>query len=163
MKDVRTANGWYTFNIMKTVIQRVSRASVKVDGEVTGAIENGFLVLAGFQDSDDLESVKAMAGKISRLRIFQDEAGKMNRSLLDTGGAVLSISQFTLYADCHKGNRPSFANAGSPAHAEQMYGLFNKALRELGLRVEEGIFGADMKVELLNDGPVTVILDSKEI
>ena len=149
--------------IMKAVIQRVKHASVAVEGKITGAIEEGFLVLAGFQDSDDAASVRAMASKISRLRIFSDASGRMNLSLLDIGGQVLSISQFTLYADCHKGNRPSFAKAGSPAHAEQMYSLFNSALRECGLAVEEGIFGADMKVELLNDGPVTVILDSKEI
>lgn len=148
---------------MKAVIQRVTHASVRVDGRITGEIENGFLVLAGFQDTDDEKNVKTMAAKISRLRIFSDAAGKMNLSLLDTGGAVLSISQFTLYADCHKGNRPSFTNAGSPAYAEAMYQKFNEALRDTGLRVEEGVFGADMKVELLNDGPVTVILDSKEI
>ena len=148
---------------MKAVIQRVTHASVRVNGRITGEIGNGFLVLAGFQDTDDEKSVKTMAAKISRLRIFQDAAGKMNLSLSDTGGAMLSISQFTLYADCRKGNRPSFTNAGSPAYAQTMYQKFNEALRDTGLRVEEGVFGADMKVELLNDGPVTVILDSKEI
>ena len=148
---------------MKAVIQRVKHASVRVDGNITGEIGAGFLVLAGFQNADDETSVKAMAAKISRLRIFSDAEGKMNLSLIDIGGAVLSVSQFTLYADCHKGNRPSFSNAGSPAYAEEMYGKFNEALRALGLPVEEGVFGADMKVELFNDGPVTIVLDSKEI
>ncbi|MBR2677091.1 MAG: D-tyrosyl-tRNA(Tyr) deacylase [Solobacterium sp.] len=148
---------------MKAVIQRVREASVTVDGNLQGAIGTGFLVLAGFSDEDDETIVRGMADKIRRLRIFEDSQGKMNRSLEEVGGEVLSISQFTLYADCHKGNRPSFSGAGSPAHAEEMYQLFNKCLRENGLKVEEGIFAADMKVRLLNDGPVTIILDSKEV
>ena len=148
---------------MKAVIQRVSEASVTIEGSIHGAIGTGFLILAGFSDEDDEAVVRGMADKIRRLRIFEDEQGKMNRSLEDVGGEVLSISQFTLYADCHKGNRPSFSGAGSPAHAQQMYQLFNQYLRETGLKVEEGIFAADMKAHLLNDGPVTIILDSKEV
>ena len=153
----------YTLYRMKAVIQRVSEASVTIEGSIHGAIGTGFLILAGFSDEDDEAVVRGMADKIRRLRIFEDEQGKINRSLEDVGGEVLSISQFTLYADCHKGNRPSFSGAGSPAHAQQMYQLFNQYLRETGLKVEEGIFAADMKVRLLHDGPVTIILDSKEV
>lgn len=148
---------------MKAVIQRVSEASVTIDGKVHGAIGHGFLILAGFSDEDDEALVQSMADKIRRLRIFEDAEGKMNLSLENTGGAVLSISQFTLYADCRKGNRPGFSDAGSPAHASAMYQVFNNALRNYGIQVEEGIFGADMKVRLLNDGPVTIILDSQEV
>lgn len=148
---------------MRTVIQRVSHASVTIDGEIKGKIENGFLILVGIQDEDDENTVKKMAEKISRLRIFKDEHDKMNLSLKAIEGSVLSISQFTLYADCKKGNRPSFDHAGKPEHAKRMYLYFNTVLREMGFRVEEGIFGADMKVELLNDGPVTILLDSDEI
>ena len=148
---------------MKAVIQRVTEASVTIDGQVHGAIGRGFLVLAGFCDEDDEAVVTAMADKIRRMRIFEDENGKMNLALADVGGAVLSISQFTLYADCHKGNRPSFSAAGKPEHASRMYQVFNQALRDGGLQVEEGIFAADMKVRLLNDGPVTIMLDSKEV
>ena len=153
----------YTLYRMKAVIQRVSEASVTIEGSIHGAIGTGFLILAGFSDEDDEAVVRGMADKIRRLRIFEDEQGKMNRSLEDVGGEVLSISQFTLYADCHKGNRPSFVNAGDPAHASRLYQYFNQVLRDAGLTVEEGIFAADMKVHLLNDGPVTIILDSKEV
>ena len=148
---------------MKTVIQRVSEASVTIDGAVHGSIGTGYMILAGFQEDDDEAAVKAMAEKIRKLRIFEDENGKMNRSIEQVSGAILSISQFTLYADCKKGNRPSFAASGDPAHAEAMYHVFNQALRDAGIHVEEGIFAADMKVRLLNDGPVTIILDSKEV
>jgi len=154
---------WYTIRVMKTVVQRVSRASVTIDGNVHGAIEKGYMLLVGIKDEDDETVIAKMAEKIAKLRVFEDEAGKMNLSLSQVNGAVLSISQFTLYADCHKGNRPSFTKAGAPDHAEAMYLLFNKKLRELGFTVEEGIFGADMKVELINDGPVTILLDSDEI
>lgn len=148
---------------MKAVIQRVSEASVTIEGKVHGSIGTGFLILAGFCNEDDEALTAAMADKIRRLRIFEDENGKMNRSIEDVGGSILSISQFTLYADCHKGNRPSFVNAGDPAHASRLYQYFNQVLRDAGLTVEEGIFAADMKVRLLNDGPVTIILDSKEV
>ena len=145
------------------MIQRVSEASVTIEGKVHGSIGTGFLILAGFCNEDDEALTAAMADKIRRLRIFEDENGKMNRSIEDVGGSILSISQFTLYADCHKGNRPSFVNAGDPAHASRLYQYFTQVLRDAGLTVEEGIFAADMKVRLLNDGPVTIILDSKEV
>ena len=145
---------------MKTVIQRVTEASVEIDGRIHGAIEKGYMILVGICDSDIEETVRKMAAKISSLRIFEDENGKMNLNIHQVNGAVLSISQFTLYADCHKGNRPSFTGAGSPGHAQKLYLQFNEELRKLDLHVEEGIFGADMKVRLLNDGPVTIMLDS---
>jgi D-tyrosyl-tRNA(Tyr) deacylase len=141
----------------------VREAAVVIDGSVHGKIEQGFLLLVGIQDADDEATVRKMAEKISRLRVFEDEAGKMNLSLAQVGGAVLSISQFTLYADCHKGNRPSFDKAGKPDHARKMYAYFNDVMRELGHHVEEGIFAADMKVSLCNDGPVTIIMDSQEL
>ena len=138
-------------------------ATVVIDGSVHGKIDQGFLLLVGIQDADDEATVRKMAEKISRLRVFEDEAGKMNLSLAQVGGAVLSISQFTLYADCHKGNRPSFDKAGKPDHARKMYAYFNDVMRELGHHVEEGVFAADMKVSLCNDGPVTIIMDSQEL
>ena len=147
---------------MKVVIQRVSEASVTIDGEIHGKINKGFLLLVGIQDEDTEEVIHKMADKIYRLRIFEDENEKMNLSLAQVGGEILSISQFTLYADCRKGNRPSFSLAGKPEYAKKMYLAFNEYLRSLGLKVDEGIFGADMKVRLLNDGPVTILLDSKE-
>jgi D-tyrosyl-tRNA(Tyr) deacylase len=148
---------------MKAVIQRVREASVTIDGRLHGQIGTGFLILAGFTDEDTEEGVRHMAEKIARLRIFDDEEGKMNLALAAVNGSVLSISQFTLYADCAKGNRPSFTHAGRPEHASRMYAFFNACLRQQGLHVEEGIFGADMKVRLLNDGPVTIVLDSREV
>ncbi len=138
-------------------------ASVTIDGSVHGKIDRGYLLLVGIQDDDTEAIVRKTAEKISRLRIFEDEAGKMNLSLAQVNGSVLSISQFTLYADCHKGNRPSFDKAGKPDHAKKMYAYFNDVLRELGHHVEEGIFAADMKVSLCNDGPVTIVLDSDEL
>ena len=138
-------------------------ASVSIDGSVHGIIDRGYLLLVGIQDDDTEAIVRKTAEKISRLRIFEDEAGKMNLSLAQVNGSVLSISQFTLYADCHKGNRPSFDKAGKPDHAKKMYAYFNDVLRELGHHVEEGIFAADMKVSLCNDGPVTIVLDSDEL
>lgn len=148
---------------MKTVLQRCAYASVTIDGNVHGRIDDGFLILAGISGEDDEAVVRKMAEKVSKLRVFEDENGKMNLSILQTGGSILSISQFTLYADCRKGNRPGFDKAGNPSHAEKLYLYFNDVLRELGIHTEEGIFGAEMKVELLNDGPVTIILDSDEI
>ncbi len=148
---------------MKTVIQRVKRASVEIDGRIHGSIERGYMILVGISDTDDAAIVEKMAQKIAKLRIFEDENGKMNLNLEQINGKILSISQFTLYADCRKGNRPSFDGAGKPEHAEQMYLYFNACMRNEGYIVEEGIFGADMQVELLNDGPVTMILDSDEI
>lgn len=148
---------------MKVVVQRVSEASVTIEGEVHGKIGKGFLLLVGIKDEDTEETARKMADKISRLRIFVDENDKMNLSLAQVNGEILSISQFTLFADCKKGNRPSFARAGSPEHAERLYLYFDAYLRSLGLHVEEGIFAADMKVRLLNDGPVTILLDSDEL
>ena len=145
---------------MRTVIQRVSEASVTIDGSVHGAIGRGYMILVGIADSDDEAVINKMADKIARLRIFEDENGKMNLNLEQVSGAILSISQFTLYADCHKGTRPSFSKAGRPDHAKKMYLYFNDVMRRYGFDVQEGIFGADMKVRLLNDGPVTIVLDS---
>lgn len=148
---------------MRLVIQRVTEASVTINGEVHGAIDRGYMILVGAADSDDEAIVAKMADKVAKMRIFTDENDKMNLNLEQVSGAVLSISQFTLFADCKKGNRPSFSGAGKPEHAEKMYLYFNECLRKYGYRVEEGIFGADMKVRLLNDGPVTIILDSDVI
>lgn len=148
---------------MKLVVQRVTEASCTVDGKVTGSIGHGFMVLVGFGLQDDEATARKMAEKLSRLRIFDDEEGKINRSIFDVNGKILSISQFTLYANCCKGNRPSFTDALSGERAIRLYEYFNSCLRDLSLEVEEGIFGADMKISLVNDGPVTIILDSKEL
>lgn len=148
---------------MKVVIQRVSFASVKVDGNIIGAIDKGFLLLVGITHSDDEKIVEKVANKIINMRIFEDENQKMNKSLLDVDGAILSISQFTLYADCKKGNRPGFTNAAKPDAANALYEYFNELLSKQITKVESGEFGADMKVELLNDGPVTIVLDSEEL
>lgn len=145
---------------MRIVLQRVKEASVTIDGEVHGAINKGYMILVGFNNDDTHEIIDRLVEKVIHLRVFEDENQKMNRSLIDVEGSILSISQFTLYADCHKGNRPSFSYAGKPAIAEPLYMYFNEYLRKIGIHVEEGIFGADMKVDLLNDGPVTIILDS---
>jgi D-tyrosyl-tRNA(Tyr) deacylase len=143
---------------MRVVVQRVSRASVSVEGRVAGEIGSGLLVLLGVAAGDGEEEVVALAGKVARLRIFPDAEGRFDRSVLDAGGAVLAVSQFTLLADTAKGNRPSFTAAAPPAEAEALYDRFCAALRELGLRVESGVFGARMEVELVNDGPVTIVL-----
>lgn len=149
---------------MRLVLQRVKNASVTVDGSICGKIDAGFLVLVGFKEGDEESYIKPMAEKMAGLRVFEDEDEKMNLSLADVGGDILAVSQFTLYADCKKGRRPSFAAAMNPAMAEDYYNKFVNICREItGKKVETGIFGADMKVELLNDGPVTIILDSDEI
>ena len=145
---------------MRLVIQRVKHASVEIDGAIHGKINQGYMILVGIQNEDTREIVGKMAEKVAKLRIITDEEDKMNLNLSQVDGSILSISQFTLYADCHKGNRPSFSYAGKPAIAEPLYIYFNEYLRKIGIHVEEGIFGADMKVDLLNDGPVTIILDS---
>lgn len=148
---------------MKFVIQRVASASCTVDGQVTGKIEKGFLVLIGVADSDTKEIADKMTKKLLGMRIFEDEAGKTNLSLHDVNGSLLLISQFTLYADCKKGNRPSFTKAGKPDMAKEMYEyIISKCKEEIPV-VEKGIFGADMKIQLLNDGPFTIVLDSDEI
>lgn len=148
---------------MRFLIQRVKEASCTVDGAVTGEIGTGFLVLIGISDRDNEEILLKMVKKLIGLRIFEDENGKTNRSLHDVNGALLLISQFTLYADCKKGNRPSFTAAGKPDHAARLYERIIAACREEIPVVETGIFGADMKISLLNDGPFTVLLDSDEI
>ena len=148
---------------MKFVIQRVTDANVSVDGKVVGKIGKGFMVLIGIAGTETVEIADKMIKKLIGMRIFEDENGKMNKSIQDVEGSILSISQFTLYADCKKGNRPSFTNAGKPDLATTLYDQFNQKLQEQGMHVETGIFGADMKIELLNDGPVTIVLDSKEL
>lgn len=144
---------------MKAVVQRVTHASVKVDDEIKGQIENGFLVLLGVGKNDTEEDADRLVNKIVKLRIFSDENDKINLSLSDVGGSMLVISQFTLYADCRKGNRPNFINAGKPDEANRLYEYFVSKCKEQVPVVEKGVFGADMKVELLNDGPFTVILE----
>ena len=147
---------------MKFVIQRVTKASVCVDGEITGQIGKGFMVLIGVSQTDTKSEADRLIKKMLGLRIFEDENGKTNLSLNDVGGELLLISQFTLYADCRKGNRPSFINAGKPDMANELYEYIIDECRKQ-FKVETGVFGADMKVELLNDGPFTIILDSEEI
>jgi len=148
---------------MRFVVQRVSRASVTVEGTVTGSIGKGFLVLIGICGEDTQEIADKMVRKLCGLRIFEDSEGKTNLSLADVGGELLMISQFTLYADCHKGNRPSFIYAARPEQAEPLYEHILEEAGQYVPVVQKGIFGADMKVELLNDGPFTVILDSDEV
>ncbi|MGL6057112.1 MAG: D-aminoacyl-tRNA deacylase [Culicoidibacterales bacterium] len=148
---------------MKVVIQRSKAAEVKVENEITGAISHGFVILVGFSSDDTLEVVQKIVRKIVGLRVFDDGDGKMNLNLESVGGQILSISQFTLYADCRKGNRPSFTQAARPEQAIPLYEAFNEQLRMAGIPVETGVFGADMKVSLLNDGPVTICLDSAEL
>ncbi|MFV0557308.1 MAG: D-aminoacyl-tRNA deacylase [Enterococcus sp.] len=147
---------------MRAVIQRVLEASVTIDGQVTGEINQGFMVLLGVHEMDTAEDVSYLVRKIAGMRVFEDEAGKMNLDLTNVGGAILSISQFTLLAETKKGNRPSFIKAARPEIAIPLYEQFNQELREQGIQVATGEFGADMKVSLINDGPVTIILDSKE-
>lgn len=147
---------------MRAVLQRVTRASVKVDGEVIGEIGEGFLILLGAAESDTEIVADKLADKICKLRIFHDGDGKTNLSLADVGGELLVVSQFTLYADCRKGNRPSFVKAGSPEKANRLYEYFVERCRQSVAKVEHGSFGADMKVELLNDGPFTLMLEADE-
>ena len=146
---------------MRVVLQRVSHASVTVEEKVIGQIHRGFLLLVGVTHDDAMEDMEYLVRKIVQMRIFEDEEGKLNRSIQDIGGEILSVSQFTLYADTKKGNRPSFSKAAPGDVAIEMFEQFNGLLRETGVPVETGQFGADMKVELLNDGPVTILLDSK--
>ncbi|MGG1699362.1 D-aminoacyl-tRNA deacylase [Bacillus zhangzhouensis] len=147
---------------MRLVVQRVTSASVKVEDEITGAINEGYMVLVGFTHEDTEEDVLYLAEKLAHLRIFEDENGKMNRSLLDVKGSVLSVSQFTLYGDTRKGRRPNFMKAAKPDVANSLYECFNETLREKGIHVETGRFGAMMDVSLTNSGPVTIWMDSKE-
>lgn len=146
---------------MRAVVQRVTNADVKIDGRVNEKIDNGLLVLLGVGNGDTEEDMKYIADKIVKLRIFSDENDKMNLSLEDVGGSMLVISQFTLYGDCSHGRRPYFGNAMEPVGANEMYEKFVAYIREQGIHTETGEFGADMKVSLTNDGPVTIILESK--
>lgn len=146
---------------MRVVLQRSKKASVTVEGEVTGAIDHGYVLLVGLTHTDTQEDTVYVANKIAGLRLFEDEEGKMNRSIFETGGSILSVSQFTLYGDTQKGRRPSFIDAARPEAAEPLYDYFNEQLRSRGLTVETGVFGAMMDVELVNDGPVTIIVESK--
>ena len=148
---------------MKIVLQRVTEAKVEVDGEVKGQIGKGYLLLVGVVAEDTVEIADKMIEKISRLRIFQDSEGKTNLGISDVDGEVLIISQFTLCADCRKGNRPSFTGAGNPVMAEELYEHMVEKSKDLFKHVQKGVFGADMKVSLVNDGPFTLVLDSKEI
>ena len=146
---------------MRLVIQRVTSASVKIAGEVVGAIQKGYLVFLGVGREDTKDTADFYVSKMLRLRIFEDENGKTNRSLADVDGELLLVSQFTLYADCSHGNRPGFTDAGSPKEAKQLYEYFVEKCREQGAKVQTGQFGADMQVSLVNDGPFTIILDEK--
>lgn len=146
---------------MRAVIQRVSQAKVVVDDNTVGQIGKGFMILLGVHEQDTQTDVDYLVGKISKLRVFEDDQQKMNRSIMDVGGEILSISQFTLFADTKKGNRPSFVQAAKPDTAIPLYEAFNEGLRQVGIPVETGIFGADMKCHLVNDGPVTIIIDSQ--
>ena len=149
---------------MRVVVQRCSRAEVRIDGETVGQIGRGFLLLVGITDGDTQAQADLLAKKVAQMRVFEDAEGKMNLALKDVDGAILSISQFTLYADCKKGNRPSFIRAARPETAAPLYDYFNAVLRsQYDLHVETGRFGADMKVDFINDGPVTILLDSNEL
>ncbi len=143
---------------MKVVVQRVTSSSVKVEGKTVGSIDKGLLVLVGFTHDDNIDKIKWMVNKIVNLRIFDDEEGVMNKSVSDIGGSVLSVSQFTLYADANKGNRPSYINAMKQEDASSYYDIFNEELRSK-INTQTGIFRADMQVELINDGPITIVIE----
>jgi D-tyrosyl-tRNA(Tyr) deacylase len=147
---------------MRAVIQRVCRASVRIDGQIHGEITQGLVVLLGIRSGDEVSDLQWLAGKVVNLRIFEDQQGKMNRSLADIDGEMLIVSQFTLYGDCRKGRRPGFSSAAPPKIAEPMYLRFIEEVKNRQVRVATGVFQADMKVELVNDGPVTLLLDSEK-
>lgn len=148
---------------MRAVVQRVTKSSVTVDEQIVGAIDKGLMVLLGVEHEDNSDDVKWLVDKIINLRIFEDEEGKMNKSLLDVGGDLLAVSQFTLMGDCRKGRRPSFSNAARPDQANGLYEDFVKLAVEKGVSVETGQFQAHMMVDILNDGPVTLLIDSKRL
>lgn len=147
---------------MKVLVQRSLESSVTVDNKIVGKIDKGLVLLVGFTEGDNIKDIEYLAKKVVNLRIFDDEDGVMNKSLLDSGGSILSISQFTLYADSKKGNRPSYIKALKSNEALLLYEEFNNKLKEYNVNVETGIFGADMKVNITNDGPITIILESRE-
>lgn len=147
---------------MRVVVQRSKAANVMIAGEQVGAIDKGLVLLVGITHEDTEQDLKWVADKLSGLRIFEDEAGKMNLDITEAGGSILSVSQFTLYGDCRKGRRPSFMKAARPEHAEPMYLMFNDLLRNKGIHVETGQFGAEMDVSLVNDGPITIIIDTED-
>lgn len=148
---------------MRLVIQRVLESSVKVDGNVVGSIGPGYMVLCGVEDGDTQDDLKYCIDKTVNLRVFEDEDGKMNRSILDNGGEILAISQFTLHGDVRRGRRPSFIKAARPEQATALYDAYCEGLRAAGIHVETGIFQTDMKVSLINDGPVTILVDSRRL
>ena len=147
---------------MRVLVQKSLEASVKVDGEILGSIDSGLVLLVGFTEGDNEEIIDKMISKTINLRIFEDENGVMNKSFLDVGGSILSISQFTLYADTRKGRRPSYLKALNVEKSVLLYDLFNKKLKDMNIDVQTGKFGADMKVSLVNDGPTTIMLDSED-
>ena len=144
---------------MRVLVQRCDKANVKVDSNIVGSINKGLMILVGFTEGDNFDTIKYMADKVVNLRVFDDENGIMNKSLLDKSFSILSVSQFTLYGDASKGRRPSYINALNGSLAKPLYDKFNEELRKYGIKVETGIFGGDMKVELINDGPVTIMLE----
>lgn len=144
---------------MRVLVQRCDKANVKVDSNIVGSIDKGLMILVGFTEGDNFDAIKYMADKVVNLRVFDDENGIMNKSLLDKSYSILSVSQFTLYGDASKGRRPSYVNALNGSLAKPLYDKFNEELRKYGVEVKTGIFGADMKVELINDGPVTIMLE----
>lgn len=148
---------------MRAVVQRVTDADVSVDNKITGAIGKGYTVLLGVEEGDSESDAEYMAEKIAGLRVFEDNEGKMNLSLMDIGGEVLSVSQFTLLADARKGRRPSFVKAARPEEANRLYQYFNQRLRDMGITVAEGVFQAEMLVRINNDGPVTILIDSRKL
>lgn len=147
---------------MRVVVQRSLESKVEVDGKITGSIDKGLVILVGFTYNDNEQIIDKMINKVINLRIFDDENGVMNKSLLEVGGDILSVSQFTLYADTRKGRRPSYINALGGNEAIVLYDIWNNKIRENGIKVETGIFGADMKVSITNDGPITIMIDSEE-
>ncbi len=148
---------------MRLLIQRSKKSSVEINGKINGSIDFGYVIFVGFTHKDTKEIVNRMINKLLNLRIFEDEEGKINKSLLDVGGSILSISQFTLYANTSKGNRPSFIDSMNYDDASKLYDYFNETLKENGINTQTGIFGEDMKVSILNDGPITIMLDSNNI
>ena len=148
---------------MRAIVQRSLEASCVVEGNVVGSIDKGFMILVGFTHTDTLEEIKLLSRKIAGLRVFEDECGKLNKSIKDVNGSILAISQFTLYADCKRGNRPSFTDAMYYEKANDTFNIFVEELRQYDINVATGVFGADMKIKFTNDGPVTIILDNETL